>query len=79
LKGIGESKLLLEQQDFDINGTKTVKLTYDNPDTQYKYALYLTGHEKDKYVGYYYAKYDLFDKYLPDFERMLKTIKWIEE
>ena len=77
LKGIEESKLL-SQQDFDINGTKAVKLTYDNSNTQHKYVLYLTQHDKDKYVMYYYGKYDLFDKYLPEFEKMIKTIKWLE-
>ncbi|HJT84423.1 MAG TPA: hypothetical protein VJ697_08065 [Nitrososphaeraceae archaeon] len=78
LKGISDSKLV-SQQDFDINGTNnTTKLTYDNPDTQHKYVLYLTGHDKEKYVGYYSAKYDLFDKYLTQFEQMLQTIKWIE-
>jgi hypothetical protein len=56
-----------------------VKITYHNSDTQYKYALYLTSHDKDKYVGYYYAKYDLFDKYLPEFEQMLQTIKWVTD
>jgi hypothetical protein len=77
LKGISESKLV-SQQDFDINGTKTTKLTYDNPDTKHKYVLYLTEHDKEKYVGYYSAKYDFFDKYLPQFEQMLNTIRWIE-
>jgi hypothetical protein len=77
LKGISESKLI-SQQNFDINGTNnTTKLTYDNPDTQHKYVIYLTGHDKEKYVGYYSAKYDLFDKYLPQFEQMLQTIRWI--
>ena len=54
-------------------------MTYDNPDIQYKYVLYLTGHNKDKYVGYYYAKYELFDKYLSESEEMVKTIKWVED
>jgi hypothetical protein len=33
-------------------------------------------HNKDSYVAYYRAdKTNLFDKYLPEFEQMIKTIK----
>ena len=39
-------------------------------------------HDKDNYVAYYRAdntNNNLFDKYLPEFEQMIKTIKWIVE
>ena len=79
LNNITGSKLL-SKEDFDINGTKAIKLTYDNTDSIYKLALYLMQHNKENYLAYYRADKtnNLFDKYLPEFEQMIKTIKWIE-
>ena len=80
LKNITGSNLLSKEEDVNlINGTKVIKLTYDDPNSVYKLALYLFQHNKDNYVMYYKAdKNNLFDKYLPEFEQMIKTIKWIE-
>lgn len=80
LKNITGSKLLSKEEDTNlINGTKIIKLTYDDPNSVYKLALYLLQHNKDNYLMYYRAdKTNLFDKYLPEFEQMIKTIKWIE-
>ncbi len=77
LKYIEESKLL-STEEININGTKTIKLTYYDPKSMYKIALYLLQHNKDNYVIYYRADTDLFNEYLPEFEQMIKTIKWIE-
>ena len=79
LVNITDSKLL-SKEDFDINGTKAIKLTYDNTDSMYKLALYLMQHNKENYLAYYRADKttNLFDEYIPDFEQMIKTIKWVE-
>ena len=78
LVNINGSKLL-SKEDFDINGTKAIKLTYDDPDSEYKLILYLMQHNKENFVAYYRAdEVNLFDKYLPEFEQIIKTIKWIE-
>ena len=82
LKYINGSKLLSKEEDTNnlINETKVIKLTYDDPNSMSKLALYLFQHNKDNYVTYYRADKtpNLFDKYLPEFEQMIKTIKWIE-
>ena len=83
LKNINGSKLLSKEEDTNnlINGTKIIKLTYDDPNSVYKLALYLLQYNKDNYVMVYRADKttNLFDKYLPEFEKMIKTIKWIVE
>ena len=62
------------------NGTKAIKLTYDDdPNSKYKLALYLTQYNKENHLVYYRAiTSDLFDKYLPEFEQIIKSIKWVE-
>ena len=79
LVNITDSKLL-SKEDFDINGTKAIKLTYDNTDSMYKLALYLMQHNKENYLAYYRADKttNLFDKYIPEFEQMIRSIKWVE-
>ena len=80
LENINGSKLLSKQDVTNlVHGTKIVKLIYDDPNSMYKLVLYLMQHNKDNYVAYYRAdKINLFDKYLPEFEQMIKTIKWID-
>ena len=75
---INGSKLLSKEDTNLINGTKILKLIYDDPNSVYKIALYFIQHNRDSYVAYYRAdKTNLFDEYLPEFEQMIKTIKWI--
>ena len=55
LNNITESKLVSKEEDTNlINGTKVIKLTYDDPSV-YKLVLYLMQHDKDNYVAYYKA------------------------
>jgi hypothetical protein len=62
-----------------INGTKkAIKLTYDNPENQLKLVLYLLNHNKENYLMFFWAKNNLFDKYLHEFDRMINTVKWVD-
>ena len=79
LMNVNDSKLLSKWDTTLVNGTKTVKLIFDDPNSVYKIALYLMQHNKDSYLAYHRAdKTNLFDKYLPEFEQMIKTMKWID-
>jgi hypothetical protein len=78
LKYIKESKLLSKENITVMNGTEAVKLTYDNDSNQLKLVLYLFNYNKENYLMFFWSKINLFDEYLPEFEEMLKTIKWIE-
>jgi hypothetical protein len=78
LKYIKESKLLSRENITVMNGTEAIKLSYDNPGNQLNLVLYLLNHNKENYLMFFWSKINLFDKYLPEFEEILKTIKWIE-
>lgn len=78
---------LLETEDIDMNmyslnsTNKVVKLTYDynwgdpSPDKRLIIVLYLMEYENKFYSMVYSTKPYLFDRYLADFEDMIKTFK----
>jgi len=43
-----------------------------------KFLHYYVFHNKKPYFIGYMATEDLYQKYLPDFEKMLKSFKWID-
>jgi len=81
LKYVKDSKLLSKENNVTIipDVTQAVKLTYDNTaDNQLKLVLYLFNHNKENYLAFFWSKINLFDKYFPEFQEMIKTIKWID-
>ena len=79
LKYLNESKLLSRDNATIINATtNAVKLTYDNPDNKLKLVLYLLNHNKENYLMFFWAKNNLFNKYSPEFDRMINTVKWLD-
>jgi hypothetical protein len=50
----------------------------DNPENQLKLVLYLLNHDKENYQMFFWSKNNLFDKYFPEFDRMINTIKWVD-
>ena len=77
LKSIEESKLLSEEN-IAIKGTKAIKLTYDNSNNTLKLSLYLRRYNKENYLVFFLSKIDYFDIYIPEFEQIRKTMKWVE-
>jgi hypothetical protein len=43
----------------------------------FKFLHYYLMHNKEPYVLGYNASGPLYEKYLPDFEKMIKSFKWI--
>lgn len=43
----------------------------------FKFLEYFAFHNKDPYVIAYYASNHVYEKYLPDFEKMVSSFKWI--
>jgi hypothetical protein len=44
-----------------------------------KFLQYYLFHNKEPYlIGYYGAKEGIYEKYLPDFEKMVKSFKWLD-
>ena len=79
LKYLDESKLLSKENVTIINGTeKAVKLIYDNPENQLKLVLYLLNHNNENYLMFFWSKNNLFNKYFPEFDRMINTVKWVD-
>jgi hypothetical protein len=44
----------------------------------FKFLQYYLFHNKEPYYIAYKASNNLYEKYLPDFEKMLKSFKWID-
>jgi hypothetical protein len=70
-----------------IDGEQTIKLIgeiMDKPDLQtkqfvgWKTLMYLTQKNNNAYSFSVFGDPKSFDKYLPEFEQMIKTIKWID-
>jgi len=62
-----------------IDKEKAVKLTKDGigDQTNQKMAEYLVLHDKDPYLLTYSADKKHFDKYLPEFETMVRSFKFV--
>lgn len=70
-----------------IEGQQTIKLIgvmLDKPDIQtkqfvgWKILYYLVQHDNKSYSFILFGDPKSFDKYVPEFEKMVKTIKWVD-
>ncbi|HET9773457.1 MAG TPA: hypothetical protein VFP25_00590 [Nitrososphaeraceae archaeon] len=45
----------------------------------FKFLQYYVFHNKEPYfIGYKTSSGDLYEKYLPDFEKMVKSFNWLD-
>lgn len=71
---------LTSQQDTIVGNEKAVRIEGNGIKIlkNLKYVAYLVLHDKDPYYLEYIANVNDFQKYLPQFEQMVKTLKFVK-